>query len=36
VLTLPPGPTYNRLLAMGGVQMILFAAAFHGIALIFP
>lgn len=36
VLTLPPGPAYNRLLALGGVQMILFATAFHGITLIFP
>lgn len=29
VLTLPPGPAFNRLLALGGVQLILFAAAFH-------
>ena len=29
VLTTPPGPAFNRLLAMGGVQLILFAAAFH-------
>jgi 1,4-dihydroxy-2-naphthoate octaprenyltransferase len=36
VLTLPPGPASNRLLALGGVQLILFATAFHGIALIFP
>lgn len=29
VLTLPPGPAFNRLLAMGGAQLVLFAAAFH-------
>ncbi len=29
VLTFPPGPAFNRLLALGGVQMILFATAFH-------
>ena len=29
VRTLPPGPEFNRLLAMGGVQLILFAASFH-------
>ena len=29
VLTLPPGPAFNRLLALGGVQLILFAAIFH-------
>ena len=29
VMTLPPGPTFNRLLALGGVQLILFAALFH-------
>ncbi|RYD25187.1 MAG: 1,4-dihydroxy-2-naphthoate octaprenyltransferase, partial [Verrucomicrobiaceae bacterium] len=29
VLTFPPGPAYNKLLALGGVQLILFAAAFH-------
>ncbi len=29
VLTIPPGPAFNRLLALGGVQLILFAAAFH-------
>ncbi len=29
VLTLPPGPGFNRLLALGGVQLILFAAVFH-------
>ncbi len=34
VLTLPPGPAFNRLLAMGGVQLILFAAAFHVAAII--
>jgi len=33
VLTFPPGPAFNRLLALGGVQLILFAAAFHLAAL---
>ena len=34
VLTIPPGPAFNRLLALGGVQLILFAAAFHFAAVI--
>lgn len=29
VLTFPPGPGFNRLLALSGVQLILFAAVFH-------
>jgi 1,4-dihydroxy-2-naphthoate octaprenyltransferase len=29
VLTFPPGPAFNRLLAFGGVQLVFFAAAFH-------
>jgi len=29
VMTLPPGPAFNKLLALGGVQLILFAAVFH-------
>lgn len=29
VLTFPPGPAFNRLLALGGVQLIMFAAAYH-------
>lgn len=29
VRTLPPGPAFNRLLALGGVQLMLFAAAFQ-------
>lgn len=29
VLTLPPGPACNRLLALGGLQLLLFAAVFH-------
>lgn len=29
VFTLPPGPAFNKLLAMAGVQLILFAALFH-------
>jgi len=32
VFTLPPGPGFNRLLALAGVQLILFAAVFHGVA----
>ena len=32
VLTLPPGPAYNRLLALGGVQLLLFAVVFHAAA----
>ncbi|MEY5013363.1 MAG: 1,4-dihydroxy-2-naphthoate octaprenyltransferase, partial [Verrucomicrobiota bacterium] len=29
VLTFPPGPAFNRLLALAGLQLILFAALFH-------
>jgi 1,4-dihydroxy-2-naphthoate octaprenyltransferase len=29
VLILPPGPSFNRLLALAGLQLILFAALFH-------
>ena len=29
VLTFPPGPAFNRLLALGGLQLVMFAAAFH-------
>ncbi len=29
VFTLPPGPAFNRLLALAGVQLVLFAAVFH-------
>ena len=29
VLTFPPGPAFNRLLALGGIQLIFFAAGFH-------
>jgi 1,4-dihydroxy-2-naphthoate octaprenyltransferase len=29
VLTFPPGPAFNRLLALGGLQLITFAACFH-------
>ena len=29
VLTIPPGPAFNRQLALGGVQLVFFAAAFH-------
>lgn len=34
VRTLPPGPAFNRLLALGGVQLLLFAAAFHAAAIL--
>jgi hypothetical protein len=29
-----PGPACNRLLAVGGVQLILFAVVFHAVAMI--
>jgi 1,4-dihydroxy-2-naphthoate polyprenyltransferase len=29
VFTLPPGPAFNRLLALGGLQLMLFAGIFH-------
>ena len=29
VLTFPPGPAFNRLLALGGIQLIVFAALFQ-------
>lgn len=32
VLTMPPGKGYNRLLALGAVELILFAAVFHGVS----
>lgn len=32
VLTLPPGKGFNKLLALGAAQLILFAAVFHAIA----
>ena len=35
VLTLPPGPALNRLLALAGVQLILFAVVFHAAATLF-
>lgn len=37
VMTSPPGPAFNRLLALGGVQLILFALLFHIVCLLaFP
>ncbi len=36
VMTFPPGRAFNRLLALGGVQLILFAAAFHAAAALPP
>lgn len=35
VFTLPPGPGFNRLLTLGGVQLILFAVVFHVAAMHF-
>lgn len=35
VMTLPPGEDFNRLLAMGALQMILFAGILHVMAMIF-
>ncbi|MFU8893163.1 MAG: 1,4-dihydroxy-2-naphthoate octaprenyltransferase [Luteolibacter sp.] len=32
LLTMPPGPAMNRLLALGAAQLVFFAAAFHIIA----
>jgi 1,4-dihydroxy-2-naphthoate octaprenyltransferase len=29
VLTQPPGPAFNKLLALGGLQLVLFAVVFH-------
>jgi 1,4-dihydroxy-2-naphthoate octaprenyltransferase len=29
LVNLPPGPAYNRMLALAGVQLLLFAAVFH-------
>jgi 1,4-dihydroxy-2-naphthoate octaprenyltransferase len=29
VFTLPPGPGFNRLLALGGLQLVLFAGIYH-------
>lgn len=34
VMTFPPGPAFNRLLALAGIQLILFAALFHVAAVI--
>lgn len=33
VMTIPPGPAFNRLLALGGVQLLLFAMLFHIVCL---
>lgn len=35
VMTMPPGEGFNRLLAMGAAQMIMFASIFHLLATIF-
>jgi len=35
VLTMPPGPGFNRLLALGVVELVLFAVAFHVVAVVF-
>jgi 1,4-dihydroxy-2-naphthoate polyprenyltransferase len=34
VMTLPPGRAFNRLLALGGVQLLLFAGVFHAVAVL--
>jgi len=36
IITTEPGPGYNRLLALAGVQLILFAAAFHAVSVLIP
>lgn len=36
VFTLPPGPGFNRLLALGGAQLVLFAVVFHLAAVYSP
>lgn len=36
VISTPPGPAYNRYLAMGGIQLIMFAAAYHLAAVLKP
>lgn len=36
VISTPPGPAYNRYLAMGGIQLIMFAAAYHIAAVLKP
>lgn len=36
LITTPPGPAYNRYLAMGGIQLIMFAAAYHLAAVLKP
>jgi 1,4-dihydroxy-2-naphthoate polyprenyltransferase len=36
VMTLPPGPAFNRMLALAGVQLLMFAAAFHVAAVLPP
>lgn len=36
VMTQPPGPAFNRLLALAGVQLLMFAALFHVAAVLPP
>lgn len=36
VISTQPGPAYNRYLALAGVQLIIFAAAFHAAAVLKP
>lgn len=36
VLTFPPGPAFNRLLALGGIQLVVFAALFQIAAVLAP
>jgi len=35
VLTMPPGRGFNRLLALGAVELVLFAGVFHAVAWFF-
>jgi 1,4-dihydroxy-2-naphthoate octaprenyltransferase len=36
VLTFPPGPAFNRLLALAGIQLVLFATLFHITCAVIP
>ncbi len=36
LISTPPGPAYNRYLAFGGIQLIMFAAAYHLAAVLKP
>jgi hypothetical protein len=34
ILTMPPGKGFNRLLALGAVELVLFAGVFHLVCLL--